>query len=117
MTSLRPSVFNSRERSDGGPFLLVEPVEQEEGFSIDVAFIDTPRDAVTSRFGLRRRAFAFRDDSMSAIRAVSPGKLPSIMFAMGGEPALQSEPNVLFLEARQRQYWRNAAAEAAVAQC
>ncbi|ADG10179.1 DUF4263 domain-containing protein [Caulobacter segnis] len=54
MASLRPSVFNSRERSDGGPFLLIEPVEQEEGFSIDVAFTDTPADQRQGEFPVAR---------------------------------------------------------------
>ena len=42
MPSVRPSVFNQRERADGGPFLLIEPSEEDEGFSVDVFFTDTP---------------------------------------------------------------------------
>jgi len=42
MPSIRPSVFNQRVRADGGPFLIIEPCEEHEGFSIDVIFTDTP---------------------------------------------------------------------------
>lgn len=42
MPSVRPSVFNQRERADGGPFLIIEPNEEYEGFSVDVIFTDTP---------------------------------------------------------------------------
>lgn len=44
MASLRPSAFNQRDRTDGGPFLLIEQVEYEGGFTVDVAFTDTPPD-------------------------------------------------------------------------
>lgn len=54
MASLRPSAFNQRERSDGGPFLLVEPIEEEGGFSIDVAFTDTPADQRQGDFPVAR---------------------------------------------------------------
>jgi hypothetical protein len=42
MPSIRPSVFNQRERSDGGPFLLIEPAIEDDGASINVFFTDTP---------------------------------------------------------------------------
>lgn len=42
MPSVRPSVFNQRERADGGPFLIIEPNDEHEGFSVDVIFTDTP---------------------------------------------------------------------------
>jgi hypothetical protein len=42
MPSVRPSVFNQRARSDGGPFLLIEPCLEDDGVSVDVYFTDTP---------------------------------------------------------------------------
>lgn len=42
MPSVRPSVFNQRERADGGPFLLNEPPEEDDRSSVDVFFTDTP---------------------------------------------------------------------------
>lgn len=42
MPSGRPSVFYQRERADGGPFLIIEQNEEDEGFSVDVIFTDTP---------------------------------------------------------------------------
>jgi hypothetical protein len=35
-------VFNQRTRADGGPFLLIEACEEDEGFSVDVLSTDTP---------------------------------------------------------------------------
>lgn len=54
MASLRPSVFNQRDRDDGGPFLLIDPVEHEEGFTVDVAFTDTPPDQQHGDFPMAR---------------------------------------------------------------
>jgi hypothetical protein len=54
MASLRPSVFNQLERVDGGPFLLVETVEQDDGFTVDVAFTDTPPDQRQGDFPIAR---------------------------------------------------------------
>ena len=41
MASIRPSAFNQRERSDGGPFLVIEAAEPEEE-GINVFFTDIP---------------------------------------------------------------------------
>ena len=54
MPSLRPSVFNQRERTDGGPFLLIEPAIVDDGASVDVLFTDTPPDQQTGSFPLAR---------------------------------------------------------------
>ncbi|WP_165190882.1 Shedu immune nuclease family protein [Caulobacter soli] len=54
MPSVRPSVFNQRERADGGPFLLIEPVEAEDGFSVDIFFTDTPPDQRAAPFPAER---------------------------------------------------------------
>ncbi len=54
MASLRPSAFNQRDRIDGGPFLLIEQVEHEDGFTVDVAFTDTPPDQRQGDFPMAR---------------------------------------------------------------
>ena len=41
MVSIRPSVFNQRERSDGGPFLIIEVAETEQE-GVNVLFTDIP---------------------------------------------------------------------------
>nr|WP_205949918.1 Shedu immune nuclease family protein [Pantoea stewartii] len=46
MSSLRPSAFAQRNREDGGPFLLIQPIDLEEG--VDVYFTDTPPEEHTS---------------------------------------------------------------------
>ncbi len=51
---MRPSVFNQRARADGGPFLLIEACEEEEGFSVDVLFTDTPPAERTGSYPLAR---------------------------------------------------------------
>lgn len=51
---MRPSVFNQRARADGGPFLLIETCEEEEGFSVDVLFTDTPPAERTGSYPLAR---------------------------------------------------------------
>jgi hypothetical protein len=54
MPSVRPSVFNQRERADGGPFLLIEPSEEDDGLSIDVFFTNTPPDDRTGSYPIER---------------------------------------------------------------
>lgn len=54
MPSVRPSVFNQRERADGGPFLQIEPAEEDNGFSIDVFFTDTPPDQRSGSYPIER---------------------------------------------------------------
>ncbi len=54
MPSVRPSVFNQRERPDGGPFLLIEPAVEDDGASVDVFFTDTPPAQQTGSFPVAR---------------------------------------------------------------
>lgn len=54
MPSVRPSVFNQRIRADGGPFLIIEPNEEHEGFSVDVIFTDTPPGERSGNFPCER---------------------------------------------------------------
>lgn len=54
MPAVRPSVFNQRERADGGPFLLIGPLQEGNGFSIDVFFTDTPPDQRTGSYPIER---------------------------------------------------------------
>lgn len=54
MQSIRPSVFNQRERLDGGPFLLFEPAVEGDDASIDVIFTDTPPDQQVGDFPMAR---------------------------------------------------------------
>lgn len=54
MPSVRPSVFNQRARADGGPFLLIERCEEDEGKSVDVLFTDTPPAERTGSYPLAR---------------------------------------------------------------
>lgn len=54
MPSVRPSVFNQRERPDGGPFLLIEPAVEDDGASVDVFFTDTPPEQRTGSYPIAR---------------------------------------------------------------
>lgn len=54
MPSIRPSIFNQRERADGGPFLLIEPAVEDDGASVDVFFTDTPPEQQTGSFPVAR---------------------------------------------------------------
>lgn len=54
MPSVRPSIFNQRERANGGPFLLIEPAVEDDGFSVDVFFTDTPPDEQVESFSVER---------------------------------------------------------------
>lgn len=46
MASLRPSAYNQRDREDGGPFLIIQSAESEEG--VDVFFTDVPPEQFSS---------------------------------------------------------------------